>query len=143
MTETSAVSSVRASASRSGLTTPRSSTPTKATDRSFPSSAFSVRRTASCSIAPATRRRRPAPAAASATPRMARLFDSEPPDVNTISVGSAPIKPATADRASSRAVLASCPYAWTLDGLPKTSRRARAIASATGGATGVVALWSR
>ena len=43
-------------------------------------------------------------------------------------------------RASSSAALARCPNAWTLDGLPKVSRGARATASTTSGATGVVAL---
>ena len=49
----------------------------------------------------------------------------------------------TADRASSRRALARCPKWCTLDALPKSSTRACVIASATGGSTGVVALWSK
>ena len=68
---------------------------------------------------------------------------SVPPLVNTTSPASPPINAATALRASSIAALARCPKWWTLDGLPNSSRSAAAIRSATSGATGVVALWSR
>jgi hypothetical protein len=43
-------------------------------------------------------------------------------------------------RAWSMADLARCPKWWTLDGLPKSSRRTFVIASTTAGWTGVVAL---
>ena len=46
-------------------------------------------------------------------------------------------------RASSTAARAARPDACVLDGLPGSARNAAAIASATSGRTGVVALWSR
>ena len=78
ITETSAVSSVIASATRSGVTTPLASTPTSVVVHPCFESAFRVCSTASCSIALATRWRRPAPARATAAPRIARLSASEP-----------------------------------------------------------------
>ncbi|MEZ4309007.1 MAG: hypothetical protein R3F14_13300 [Polyangiaceae bacterium] len=63
------------------------------------------------------------PGLASAAPRSARLFDSVPPDVNTISPALAPISAATCSRASSTALRAACPYACWLDGFPNRPRR--------------------
>ncbi len=57
----------------------------------------SVLSTASCSIALAIRWRRPVGSSASAAPRIAKLSDSVPPLVKTISDGSALISAATAD----------------------------------------------
>ena len=74
---------------------------------------------------------------------MARSFASVPPDVKTISSACAPTRRATSARASSTAARAARPDACVLDGLPGSARNAAAIASATSGRTGVVALWSR
>ena len=106
-------------------------------------SAFKVLSTASCSMALATMCRLRAGAAASATPRMARLSASVPPLVKTISWGRAPIRSATAARAPSTWALAVWPNMCTLEALPNCSRRTGIIASSTAGASGVVALWSR
>ena len=76
----------------------------------------------------------------SATPRTARLSASVPPDVKTISEGSAPTRRATAVRASSSTALARWPKAWMLDALPGQSRSAADTASATSAGTGAVAL---
>ena len=46
------------------------------------------------------------------------LHPAAPPLVMTTSDGSAPIRRATEDRASSRTALACCPKWWTLDALP-------------------------
>ena len=74
---------------------------------------------------------------------MARLLDSVPPEVNTISSGCAPISAATCSRAVSTAAFAARPNGWSLDGFPKWVVRYGHIASATSAAIGVVALWSR
>jgi hypothetical protein len=63
-----------------------------------------------------------------------------PPDVKTISSAAAPTRRATSARASSTAARAARPGACVLDGLPGSARSAAAIASATSGRTGVVAL---
>jgi len=63
--------------------------------------------------------------------------------VKTISSDVTPINRATSARASSIAARAARPGACVLDGLPGSPRKAAAIASATSGRTGVVALWSR
>ena len=61
------------------------------------------------------------PRAASATPRMAKLSLSVPPLVKTTSDGSPPISAATARCGPRRAAaLARCPKWWTLDGLPNS-----------------------
>ena len=73
---------------------------------------------------------------------MAKLSLSVPLLVKTTSDGSAPMRSATADRASSTTALARCPKWWTLDGLPNSSRKTADIRSATASARGVVALWS-
>ena len=98
--------------------------------------------TAWCSIAVQTIPARGGLAFA-ATPRRAALSDSLPPEVKTISAGSAPTSSATRARASSTAPRARCPNQWRLEGLPKSSRRNGSIASSTRGSSGVVALWSR
>ena len=73
---------------------------------------------AGCSTAEVTTCRRAAGMVA-AVPRMARLLDSVPPEVNTISSGWAPIRAATCSRAVSTAAFAARPKGWSLDGLPK------------------------
>ena len=77
---------------------------------------------------------------ASAMPRTARLSASVPPDVKTISEGSAPMSAATAARASSSTALARWPKAWMEDALPGHSLSAADTASATSPGTGAVAL---
>jgi hypothetical protein len=67
---------------------------------------------------------------------------SVPPLVKTTLLALAPTSRATCVRACSIAARAALPSLWTEDGLPG-SISARAIASATSGRTGVVALWSR
>jgi len=71
---------------------------------------------------------------------MASSFASVPPDVNTISSASAPTSRATSARAFSTAARAARPGACVLDGFPGSARNTSAIASATSGRTGVVAL---
>ena len=106
-------------------------------------SAFTVLRTASCSMLVVMMWRRPVASSASAAPRSARLSDSVPPLVNTISAGSAPISCPIAVRASSSNAFARWPKWCTLEALPKSSLSARATASTTSGDGGVVALWSK
>src|SRR5688500_5341137 len=76
----------------------------------------------------------------SATPLMARLMDSVPPEVNTISLGSrAPISLAIWARAVSTPLSASQPKEWLrLAGCPNFSVKYGIIASTTLGSTGVV-----
>src|SRR5262245_61745502 len=76
----------------------------------------------------------------SATPLRARLMDSVPPEVKTISLGSrAPISAATSARALSTALSASQPNGWLrLAGWPNFSVKYGSIASSTRGSTGVV-----
>ena len=88
-------------------------------------SALRVVSTASCSMLLAMRCRRPVGSSASATPRSAKLSDSVPPLVNTISDGSAPIRAATDERASSSTALARWPKWCTLEAFPKSSVSAR------------------
>ena len=107
MTETSAVSSVMAASSAAGSTTPAAPTGRSVEVQPRLDSAFSVLRTASCSMAEATRWRRPAAGDASAKPRIARLSASVPLPVKMTSLGRAPRSSATAERASSRAALAA------------------------------------
>ena len=143
ITETRAVRSPTAASRSAGSTTPARPAGSSVVVQPRFASAFSVLSTASCSMADATRCRRPAGRAASATPRTARLSASVPPPVKITSLGRAPSRPATAERASSRAALAAWPNAWMLEAFPKRSRTAASMASATRGSTGVVALWSR
>src|SRR3989441_9178659 len=76
----------------------------------------------------------------SATPLRARLIDSVPPDVNTISFGSrAPISVASWLRAVSTAASASHPKGWfRLAGWPYFWVKYGSIASTTRGSAGVV-----
>ena len=104
MMVTSAVSSRTASAAAWGSTKPSPSTGRIVTAQPSRSSASSGSSTAWCSIAEVTMCR---PAAA-ATPRMAALSASVPPDVKTISPAVQPSRPATTSRASSSACRARC-----------------------------------
>jgi hypothetical protein len=61
-------------------------------------------------------------------------------DVNMISSGKAPIKPATCSRAAPIIVLSFDPNRYALDELPHSSQKYGRIASNTSGKTGVVAL---
>jgi hypothetical protein len=70
----------------------------------------------------------------------AKLSDSVPPDVNTISWGETLRKLATRSRARSIPSRASRPKAWMLEGLPKTSPKYGSISASTSGCTGVDAL---
>ena len=147
ITETIAVSRVMAAASAAGETMPVASTGSSVDVQPRFASAFTVLSTASCSMLLVMMWRLPVGAlrssAASAAPRSARLSDSVPPLVNTISAGSAPISWPIDVRASSRSAFARWPKWWTLDALPKSSASARATASMTAGSGGVVALWSK
>lgn len=78
-----------------------------------------------------------------AIPRMARLVDSVPPEVKTISLGWAAMKEAISSRASSTAARTSCPKRWTLEGLAQSVSWARRISAMTAGEGRVVALESR
>ena len=140
MTETSTVSSVSAASSASGATMPLSATGTSDVFQPCRLNAFRVLSTASCSMALATMCRLRPGAAASATPRTARLSASVPPLVKTISWGRAPIRSATAARAPSTWALAAWPNTCTLEALPNCSRRTAVTVSRTAGASGVVAL---
>ena len=75
------------------------------------------------------------------TPFNAKLFDSLPPLVNTISVGSHPSSSATCDLAFSTCALAGTPAQWRLEGFPNdASSMTSRIFAATDGASGVLAL---
>ena len=63
------------------------------------------------------------PGRAPATPLMARLSDSVPPEVKTISSGETPRKRAMVSRAASIPSRASRPKPWMLDALPKRSEK--------------------
>ena len=105
MIVTSAVSSRTAAAAAAGSTKPSPSTGRIVMSQPSRSSASSGSSTAWCSIADVTMCH---PVAAAATPRMAALSASVPPDVNTISPGAQPSRPATTSRASSSACRARC-----------------------------------
>jgi hypothetical protein len=74
------------------------------------------------------------------SPFRARLLDSLPPLVKTISSGAQPSRAATCPRPVSTAARAGRPAQWLLDGLPKPSSSIRCITAATPGAIGVLAL---
>ena len=79
-----------------------------------------------------------------AAPLMAMLLLSVAPEVNTISLGSAPIRPARAARASSTAASATLPITCsTLCGLPYCSEKYGSMAATTRGSQRVVAWLSR
>ena len=98
--------------------------------------------TAWCSTAEVTIRW-PRALPAQAAPLSARLLASVPPDVKTISRGSAWRRVATRSCASSSAARAARPNACADDGLPNASVRYGSIASRTSRRSGVVAAWSR
>ena len=104
--------------------------------------AAQVASTAGCSIRVVTTWSpgRPLP---HSVPQSAQLFDSVPPEVKTTSRVSAPMRSATARRASSTTARASWPKRWTELAFPKTPPSAGSIASSTAASTGVVALLSR
>ena len=83
--------------------------------------------------------------AASAGPSTARLADSVPPEVKTISPGSRPRKAATSSRASSSRRRARCAGGMAAGRVPEQAGAAwtSAMAAATSGRSGVVAAWSR
>jgi hypothetical protein len=112
---------------------------TGATTRSMRSrKASSVRSTDGCSTADVnTRRQRRAPS----VPSSASAFASVAPDVNTISLGCAPISAATWSRARSIASRAARPSACSEEALPQSIQGT--MASRTRGSSGVVALASR
>ena len=77
---------------------------------------------------------------AAASPFTAKLSDSVPPEVNTISWGETRRKRATRSRARSTPSRASRPKAWMLEGLPKISEKYGSISATTSGWIGVEAL---
>lgn len=93
MIVTSAVSGPSAAMTWSTATRPSASTPARVTRNPWRSSQSHGAATAGCSMTEVTMWRRSG--RASATPRIARLFDSVPPEVKTISSGSLPIRAAT------------------------------------------------
>ncbi len=74
-----------------------------------------------------------------AIPFIARLFDSDPPPVKTISPSLAPNTVAVISRASSSPYLASPAREYKLEGLPYFSEKYGNIFSKTSARTGVVA----
>ena len=80
--------------------------------------------------------------AARIAPWSARLLDSLPLDVNTISSDWPPTSRATSSRAASMASCAASPRECTLEALPKCSASHGNIAATTSGAGRVVAAWS-
>ncbi len=138
--------SVRASAS--GSTTPYSSTGSSRMSRPALAAARADSRTAGCSTAEHRTTASPRSCrAAWAGPSTARLADSVPPDVKTISPGSRPRKAATSSRASSSRRRARWAAGWLPVGFPRLTSPApawtSAMAAATSGRSGVVAAWSR
>ena len=140
MSDMSAVSGRRAASTWSGAMTPPllgfryvASKPRVSRNRT-------VSKTALCSAADVTMRL-PRALSESAAPLIAKLSDSVAPDVQIISLGSAPIRFATLRRAFSTAFSASRPSACPEAGLAKTPSipKNRDISSATDGSTGVVA----
>ena len=105
-------------------------------------------RTAGCSTAALSTDTPPPPApppdrTAPTVPDTARLADSVPPEVKTMSRGSRPSAAATSSRDSSSRRRARCAGRWLPVGLPSGTDRASAMASATSERSGVVAPWSR
>ena len=96
--------------------------------------------TAGCSMGEETRC--PEHGSDPASPKIARLLASVPPDVKITSSGSAPRILATVSFAASHARRARRPAACRLSALPAARRWGR-MASSTSGSSGVVALWSR
>ncbi len=141
MSDTTAVfaSSADASPSSSGSPSPSTGTSTGSKPSSARESPAS--RTAGCSAAEKTTRLRPGSRsrAARAAPLTARVSDSVPPEVKTISSGRTPRADATASRADSTAFLAARPGAWIEEGLAAREVSHGSIASSASGRRGVVA----
>ena len=104
ITDTTQESSSTRPATCSGSTLPYPSTSAVATRQPRRPRKPAASRTASCSVAPTTTPPRPPPARAA--PFTARLSDSVPPPVKTISWGRQPSRPAARSRADSSAFLA-------------------------------------
>jgi hypothetical protein len=117
-------------------TRPSASTPTTRRDAAV---ARTVSSTEACSIADVTAM----PGRTASVPRIARLFASVAPLVNTISRGAAPTRAATSARARSTAVRIAAPSRCALDGLPTPPSSAATIAARASGRSGALALWSR
>src|SRR5262245_9300218 len=143
-TDTTAVPSSTASASRSRSTVPAGVAGTRAVRKPSCSSRLTAPSTALCSMPVVTTPlASPRSRAAHAAPFTARLSPSLPPPVNTISCGRAPHTLATTSRASSRAVFERRDAAWPPEGFAKDSARNGCIAAIASGRTGVDAAWSR
>lgn len=78
-----------------------------------------------------------------AMPFIAKLSDSVPPDVKTISEASVPIALPIVSLEDSTALRADWPFEWTLEALPYSSEKYGIMASSTSLRRGVVALWSK
>src|SRR6185503_10081604 len=137
ITLTSATSGASMAASSSGSTTPFARTGMSVSAKPSASSARAVASTEACSIAVVTSRLRPE--AARSAPRSARLLDSLPVAVNTISSDCPPTRRATSRRAASIASRAASPRECTLEALPKRSASHGCIAATTSAAGRVVA----
>ncbi len=133
----------RASASRSS--TPKESTGSSRTSAPISPAARADSRTAGCSTADTSTSASPVVErnAASTTPSTARLADSVPPEVKTISPGSRPKKAATESRASSNKARARCAGGWLPVGFPSARSWTTAIAAATSGRSAAVAAQSK
>ncbi len=118
ITDTIAVRSVTADTTSPGSTLPEESTGTMTISCPRRPRNRADSRTAACSTAVVTT----PPLRARAAPTTARLSDSVPPPVNTISSGrAAPIAAAILSRASSIAFFAMRAAAWIPDGFPNRS----------------------
>ena len=101
-----------------GSTRPAPSTGTTVSSHPWRASQRQVSMTDGCSTALVTTRRRGDLPRAAHAPWIARLFDSVPPLVKTISSGAAPIKAAICARAASIRSRAARPGAYGADGFP-------------------------
>src|SRR5437867_4445655 len=139
MTEIRIVLSVSACRIASTSTRPSGRTGTYVTSKPCRSRRLQTSRLARCSMAVVTMWL-PFSRYISATPLIARLIDSVPPEVKITSLGSrAPMSFASCSRARSTAFSASQPKEWfRLAGWPNFSVKYGIIASTTRGSTGVV-----
>src|SRR6185369_2846636 len=139
ITEIRIVLSVSAWRIASSSTRPSGRTGTYVTSKPWRSRRLQTSRLARCSIAVVTMWL-PFSRYISATPFIARLIDSVPPEVKTSSLGSrAPMIFPICSRARSTAFSASQPNEWLrLAGWPNFSVKYGIIASTTRGSTGVV-----
>lgn len=140
-------SGARSTAARSvsGRTRPKESTGSHSTVAcSWSASQYTASSTAWCSTGLARIRVRRGSAARRAQyrPFTARLSDSVPPPVKTISLGRAPSAAASVSRDSSTVRRARRPAACSAEAFPVTVRCA-VIAWTASGSMGVVAAWSR